>query len=220
MSFALSDIDFRLIHPDNVKEHLSGTLDTSEEQRDMLGMAKDLRKLQSKAFSRTSEHGWRYKTPGVRFGRYPLLTVKDRATGLDVQIVLSKDSARAREYMKRCMAEYPYVQQLHAVVKAMLDQRGLTNVYYGGFGSYAIFVMIMASLQHHANERNDAAGALLNFLHYWAYFDTRAHGVSVSPAQYFDKNEHRVLADRARAQIAVSITCTICTGRARILSQN
>ena len=198
MPFALSDIDFRLIHPDDVKEIPPAPLDTSTEYKPML---KDLWTLRHKVFSDKD----RYNRPDVRVTRYPLLIVRDRASGIDVQIVLSRNTASSRELMERYKTEWPYIRQLHAVVKAMFDQRGFTDVYHGGFGSYAIFMMIVASLQHHANRRQDAAGALLNFLHYWAYFDTRAHGVSVSPPGYFDKNEHPVLTERIRAQIAVSI---------------
>ena len=38
-----------------------------------------------------------------------------------------------------------------------------------------------------------------------AYFKTKEHGVSVSPPEYFDKKEHPVLTDSARAKIEVSL---------------
>ncbi|KAJ4303397.1 hypothetical protein N0V90_002290 [Kalmusia sp. IMI 367209] len=195
IALATSDIDLRMISREDSDWAKSNKPPSSAERRNLL---KDLSTLRKKAFNNN-----KYLLPTLRHARYPLLALQDRASGIDIQIVLSNDTSKSREYIQHYMTEYPYIRQVYAVVRAMFEQRGLSDVFRGGFGSYSIFMMLVASLQHQSNERKDAAGALINFMYYWAYFDTRKHGVSVSPPDYFDKTEHPVLSEATMAKIAV-----------------
>lgn len=200
LAFATSDIDLRLVQREALRGEPSDLPPALPERKEMLDVIHSLHR----ALKDNSSIANNYRSPVLRHARYPLVEVQDRYSGLDIQIVSSNDSAKSREYIQRYMVEYPYIRQVYAVVKTLFDQRKLSDVFLGGFGSYPIFMMIVASLQSKANQRKDAAGALVNFLYYWAYFKTRDCGVSVSPPEYFDKKLYPVLSDTARAKIAVS----------------
>ena len=129
----------------------------------------------------------------------------DRQSGLDVQIVLANDTSASRAIMKGYMEEYPQLRQIYYVVKTTFDVRGLSDVFRGGFGSYSLFMMVVASLRHKPHARNDAAGGLLNFLKFWAEFDTREQGVSIEPVCFYNKISEAVLPDTIRQKLAVSL---------------
>ncbi|OAG11389.1 uncharacterized protein CC84DRAFT_1064587, partial [Paraphaeosphaeria sporulosa] len=202
MALALSDIDLRLVKRDDLDQQASDKPPTPEERRDILRNLYDLR---YKVFD-NAKTAAKYLQPTVRHARYPLVGVQDRGSGLEVQVVASNDTAKQREYIQRYMKEYPYIRQTYAVIKTMFDQRGLSDVFRGGFGSYPLFMMLVVSLQQQPNQRRDAAGALINFLYYWAYFKTKEKGVSVSPPEYFDKKENPILTETLKAKLDAGTT--------------
>ncbi|KAF3033026.1 hypothetical protein E8E12_001812 [Didymella heteroderae] len=95
--------------------------------------------------------------------------------------------ARKHVIEQRYLEEYPYLKEIYSVVKATLDIRGLSDVFRGGVGSYSLFMMIVASLKHRPSIRNDATGALLNFLDFWGNFKSSEHGLSIEPPEYLAK---------------------------------
>ncbi|KAF9732961.1 hypothetical protein PMIN06_009864 [Paraphaeosphaeria minitans] len=197
LALALSDIDLRLVKRDDLDQQASDKPPTPEERRDALRNLYDIRYKVLDG----SKNAARYFEPTVRHARYPLIGVQDRGSGLEVQVVASNDTAKQRKCIQRYIEEYPYIRQTYAVIKTMLDQRGLSDVFRGGFGSYPLFMMIVVSLQQQQNQRRDAAGALINFLYYWAYFRTKEKGVSVSPPGHFDKKENPILTDTLKAKL-------------------
>lgn len=144
-----------------------------------------------------------YLLPVVRWARYPLISLQDRISGLDIQIVLSNDTALSRRLMQRYMEEFPYLRQVYSVIKATLDVRGLTNVFRGCIGSYSLFMMIAASLKHHPSPINDGAGALMNFLTFWGSFEADQHGLSIEPPEYLSKI-NPIMNEAAMGKINVS----------------
>ena len=105
--------------------------------------------------------------------------------------------------MRDYMVEYPYLRQLYYVVKTIFDVRGLSDVFRGGFGSYSIFMMIVASLRHSPHPRNDAAGGLINFFKFWSSYDTKTKGISIEPTYLFDKASEPVMGDKIKSKIEV-----------------
>jgi len=105
--------------------------------------------------------------------------------------------------MQEYMEKIPYLRELYWVVKTMFDTRGLSDVFRGGFGSYSLFMMVVASIKHAPKPPRDSARALLHFLDFWGNFDTTKHGVSIEPAHLFDKAKHPVLTDTQRARLQV-----------------
>ena len=105
--------------------------------------------------------------------------------------------------MQRYMQEIPYLRSLYYVVKTIFDIRGLSDVFRGGFGSYSIFMMLVASLKHAPHQRQDAAGGLLNFLKFYSDFDAKAHGISIEPVELFDKVQHPVITNPVKISFKV-----------------
>lgn len=163
---------------------------------------KGLKDLQELYWNKLRKHK-AYIMPMLRHARYPLIALQDRHSGIDVQIVLSNDTSLSREIMNGYMQEYPYLRQLYYVIKTTFLIRGLSDVFRGGFGSYSLFMMIVASIRHNPHPRNDAAGALVNFLKFWRDFDTTKQGVSVEPAVLYDKTS-MPMTDTVRAKLEVS----------------
>ncbi|KAI4644500.1 hypothetical protein J4E93_006405 [Alternaria ventricosa] len=196
IAMPLSDIDFRLVLksqpldpakvpklPPDTKERKKGT--------------HLLHQLYWKLFSKNGA----YLLAAVRHARYPLVAAQDRKSGLDVQVVLSNDTSISMVTMQEYMEKIPYLRELYWVVKTLFDTRGLSDVFRGGFGSYSLFMMVVASIKHAPKPPKDSARALLHFLDFWGNFDTTKHGVSIEPAYLFDKVKHPVLTDARRAQL-------------------
>ena len=199
IAFAGSDIDLRLIPKNVLSDPAQSKLPPTYEER-VKRMAA-LRKLHYKLLLR---HKSDYLLPTIRWARYPLISLQDRASGLDIQIVLSNDTSVGREYMRSYMVEYPYLPQLYSVLKAQLDVRGLSDVFRGGIGSYSLFMMIVASLKHKPNSHKNASGALMHFLRFWSQFKAEEHGVSIEPVEFFAKSEQFVMHKKALNHIEVS----------------
>ncbi|KAF2853665.1 hypothetical protein T440DRAFT_443296 [Plenodomus tracheiphilus IPT5] len=191
-ALATSDIDFRLIRPNQISDPTKANLPPSPDQR-----VKGLRGLQTLY----SKLRGKYVLTFLRYARYPLISLQDRPSGIDIQIVLANDTSESRKIMQRYMDDIPYLVTLFTVVKTIFDIRGLSDVFRGGFGSYSLFMMIVASIQQSPNQRNDAAGGLLNFLKFWRDFDTTKNGISIEPVELFDKTSVAVMSPKARAQI-------------------
>ncbi|KAF1848555.1 uncharacterized protein K460DRAFT_375402 [Cucurbitaria berberidis CBS 394.84] len=192
---AMSDIDFRLIWRSRVTDPAQAKLPPTRSERSEA--MKDLRELYWTNLRRHKA----YLLPKLRYARYPLISMQDRQSGLDVQIVLSNDTSISRVIMHDYMEQYPYLRPVYYVVKTMFDVRGLSDVFRGGFGSYSLFMMIVASVRHKPNPRNDTAGALINFLSFWRDFDTRKQGISIEPPEFFDKDSDLFITDEVKSKI-------------------
>lgn len=200
LALATSDIDFRLLLPERSADAALAKLPPPPEQR-----TEGLKSLRALHWGGLSKHK-AYMLAKLRHARYPLISLQDRNSGLDVQIVLSNDTSLSREIMKQYMEEYPYLRQVYLVVKTMFDVRGLSDVFRGGFGSYSLFMMVVASIRYSPHPRNDAAGALTSFLKFYRNFPTAQWGVSIEPPGLFDKNENPVLTDTIKSKLAVCTT--------------
>ncbi len=182
LSSPLSDIDFRLCHPDLDKADgaRGPSLTRPARQKTMLKRLQALLKL----FSDNEA----YRSCEIRYARYPLLSVRHRATSIEVQIVSCNDTVASREYIKSHVAEHPSLPALFTVTKAVLVVRGLSDVFRGGLGSYSIFMMVVASLKLNAvTDPTDLGRQLLNFLWFWSRLDNYRFGVSVEPPCVFRK---------------------------------
>lgn len=121
------------------------------------------------------------------WGRFPLIGVTHLATGLRVQLVATPDTSRSREYMKTYLSEYPTLRPLFMVVKTVFDMRGLSDVWYGGVGSYAVFMMVVASLKLKSKASDSISKQLLDFLEFYESVNTYRHGVGIEPPRLYQK---------------------------------
>lgn len=203
VAFAGSDIDLRLVPKDVFSTAAQARMPPTPEERAKLrdDLNHLFRALQSK-------HRGTYQLFLLRWARYPLIALQDKASGLDVQLVLSNDTSFSREFMQRYKSEYSYLPQLYSVIKATLDVRGLADVFRGGIGSYSLYMMIVASLQQKPHPRKNAAGSLSFFMRFWHSLKAEQHGVSIEPAEFFNKSEQAVMHAKAMGHIQVSLNST------------
>lgn len=165
---------------------------------------RNIRQLESLKANLARSHG--YILPTLRYARYPLVGFQDHDSGLDVQVVASNDTSLSRDIMNDYMKQYPYLRQLYILVKVMFEVRGLTDVFRGGFGSYPLFMMIVASIKHHPHRNNDAAGALINFLHFYGTFNTTEYGISIDPVEIFEKAKDPIMSEPVKNKLEVRTT--------------
>lgn len=201
LAIALSDIDLRLVTPREL-EAPRGSLPPGPLDKSKLVALLD--KLNKRVFKKDL----RYIDTEIRHARYPLLHMVDRETGLQIQIVCSNDSSRSRAIMQQYMNELPYLREVFVLVKSSMDARGLSEVYWGGLGSYSLFMMVVAALKHtelSPTHHNGAASSLLRFLDFWVRADLR-QGISIEPPIRLDKKQLLVMPEETRAKIQVSHT--------------
>ncbi|OAL51908.1 hypothetical protein IQ07DRAFT_564417 [Pyrenochaeta sp. DS3sAY3a] len=192
LAFATSDIDLRWIPTSTSAD---SALPPSPDQRRKA--ISELRSLRQKLLTMNDA----YFPPKFLHARYALITMRDAQSSLDIQIVLANDTTRSRTLMRNYMRQYPYLLSLYFVVKTIFDVRGLSHVFDGGFGSYTIFMMIVASIRHHPHPTNDAAGGLLHFLEFWRDFDTTKHVVSIQPVELIPKDSVQIMTHKTKENI-------------------
>lgn len=198
LALATSDIDLRLMKVSDVVRSEALVLPPSRSQR--ISLLDQIYRLRRKLLLEPD-----YKDCTVLHARYPLLSLRDRASGLDVQIVLSNDTSLSRSIIQKYIQQYPYIRQVYSVVKVMFEIRGLSDTFRGGFGSYTIFMMIVASLRHCDPKEppKTAAEGLRTFFSFWTTFDTTTKGISIEPAEFYDKATEAPMTDKVRAQLEV-----------------
>jgi hypothetical protein len=123
---------------------------------------------------------------------YPLIRAVHIHTGLKIQIVSTKDTSASREAIKKYLAEYPTLKPLFLVLKAALHLRNLSDPWFGGFGSYTLFMMCVAALKHADTQQREFKKRSLSLdflhtLHFWSEFDTTRVALSVEPFLMFQK---------------------------------
>jgi non-canonical poly(A) RNA polymerase PAPD5/7 len=198
LAMATSDIDFRLLKKGQIDDDAHSGLPPEPKER-----IKGLRALQNLRNKGFVSHKL-YPISMLRYARYPLISLQDRHSGLDLQIVLSNDTSLSRKFIQDYTEQYPYLRAVYFVVKTTFDIRGLSDVFRGGFGSYTLFMMIVASIQQKPHSRNDAAGCLLNFLEFYRDFDTTRHGLAVNPPTVFDKADVTIMPGKVASRLKVS----------------
>jgi non-canonical poly(A) RNA polymerase PAPD5/7 len=198
LALPTSDIDLRLTTKEEMeKRTMSGLPPTSTER---FALKRDLGKL----YGQMRRLNTIYTSVEIRHARYPLISLQDVVSSLDVQIVLSNDTSRSRWFTKKYMEEYPYLRQLYFVIKTIFDMRGLTDVFTGGIGSYSLLMMIVASIRGMPHGNHDAVSGLINFLRFYCDFDYTRTGIQIEPWWIFDKVQHAVLTDKVTKQLRVS----------------
>lgn len=202
LSLATSDIDLRLVTPEIAAETKGSLRHPSKKQRNEL--FDYLYKLEGLLNMKKN-----YILCVIRYSRYPLISLQDRASGVDVQIVLSNDSTASEAAASKYLKEYPYLAKVYTVVKSMFDIRGLSDVFRGGFGGYPLFMMVVASLQLNPPAKADAAHGLLSFLDFWGTFDTAQNGISIDPPELLTKDETIVKRDETKALFEVCLLLEI-----------
>lgn len=179
LAMPMSDVDIRL-YPKDFDLHLNRNpdLNTNEAKKFLRSMH---------AVHKVLKDHKDFTLVMFLYGRYPLISATHAPSGLTVQLVATPDTSPSRDCMKAYLGEYPTLKPLYMVIKTMLDMRGLTDVWYGGLGSYSIFMMVVASLKHKSKPSDTISKQLLDFMDFFSSLDTHKYCVGVEPAQLFKK---------------------------------
>lgn len=150
-------------------------------------MNSHLRRIQSLL----SSHDDFYQAHINETAYFPLVTAVHIPTGLKVQIVSTKWDHGARAATEKYLAEFPNLKMVFLLLKATLNLRNLSDPWFGGVGSYTLFMMCVAALKHGnkglASKMESPALCLLHTLDFWGKFDTHREGLSVEPFAKFRK---------------------------------
>ena len=127
------------------------------------------------------------------FARVPILKCRHRATGLDIQFQTMAPFQASQQYTAAYLSEFPSLRPLYVLIRHFLGIRDLTTVFFGGFGSYTILMMIVAALKHSGGKfvPNDLAGQLLHILDFYGNANLYEAGFSVDPPRTIDKTRNR-----------------------------
>jgi non-canonical poly(A) RNA polymerase PAPD5/7 len=120
-----------------------------------------------------------------RHARYPLLTLQHRESGFDIQVVCSNDTSQSRDITQTFLKEEPDLHAIFAVLKVMLDIRGLNDVYRGGAGSYTLFMMIALSFRHRQDYMRGASlgDKFKDILNFYEVFKTYSHALALKTSE-------------------------------------
>eukprot|EP00922_Rhytidocystis_sp_ex-Travisia-forbesii_P002761 GHVS01004070.1.p1 GENE.GHVS01004070.1~~GHVS01004070.1.p1 ORF type:complete len:653 (+),score=145.80 GHVS01004070.1:83-2041(+) len=148
----------------------------------------------------------------VSKAKVPLVKYSDAVCAIPVDISFdSPGAAETSEFIRTNLERYPNLRPLIILNKLILLQRGLNQTYYGGVGSYLLFVMCLRFLQHigesegQALARNGNLGYLfLKFLHFYGCeFRYAQMGLSVlGDGSFFDKVNRRWSYKNVDSQVA------------------
>ncbi|KAK3047470.1 hypothetical protein LTR09_011099 [Extremus antarcticus] len=175
LAMPTSDIDFRMSWK-VIDEHSEG---------DPRALSSLLRVLQG-----VMVHNEAFQSVERRDAKYPIITARHKASGIDIQIVAAPSTTPQQSVTAQYLAELPHLRSLYALLKTAFGVRGLVDVYSGGTGAYGLFMMLVASLKRRGSSPPITAGdQLIRFLEFYTELDTSKHGVSVSPAKLFMKHD-------------------------------
>jgi len=131
----------------------------------------------------------------IASARVPLIKFIDAKTCIPVDICLNVDTGpRNTATVKQLLKEYPMARKLFVVLKYLLSVCGLNEVYTGGLGSYALFLMVIASLQQQSMSNTGSVTLSSAMLHFFSFFGSdfsyNDKGISVrEEGSFFDKEE-------------------------------
>lgn len=119
-----------------------------------------------------------------------IITAQHKATGIDVQIV-ARDAGAQDSRVKAYLETVPYIQQLYRVIRTAFGVRGFVDPFIGGISSYGTFMMLASALTRRGTPNTiheSPSSQLLQFLSFWANFDTTKYGIAPSfPASAYDE---------------------------------
>ncbi|KAH0559268.1 hypothetical protein GP486_004215 [Trichoglossum hirsutum] len=184
-----SDIDLRLSFPE-IEKRLN---ERGPSPTRPVAVRESLQQLTN--FMRCLQDLDGYTDIGLVGARTPVGVTTHQATGLQLQITATGETASSDEYVRTYLAEYPALRPLYFTIKNALLIRDFADTFTGGLGSYSLFMALVAWLRlrksqnitiwHHNNET--LGEDLLDFLEFYASFDYYHWGLSIEPPRVLRK---------------------------------
>ncbi|KAH0285797.1 hypothetical protein M436DRAFT_49763 [Aureobasidium namibiae CBS 147.97] len=212
LSMPNSDIDIRIVDPAVDNHPYQGDSEDKEAKRAWAIETSRLRKSimifhLRDIQSALAKHKDFEKIESNESAFVPLIKAVHKHTGLKIQIVASKDTSASRDAIKKYLAEYSTLEPVFMVLKTTLHLRNLSDPWYGGVGSYTLFMMCVAALKHsdaqqqekqeqeqnsnnalyHSLKQRSLSHDFLHTLNFWGNIDTTKVAVSVDPFAVFAK---------------------------------
>jgi len=212
LSMPNSDIDIRIFDPavdghpyqgdpEDKEAKRAWATETTQNRKSI--MISHLRNIQSAL----AKHEDFEKIESNESAFVPLIKAVHKHTGLKIQIVASKDTSASRDAIKKYLAEYSTLKPVFMVLKTTLHLRNLSDPWYGGVGSYTLFMMCVAALKHsdaqkqekqeqdqnsntalyHSLKQRSLSHDFLHTLNFWGNLDTTKVAISVDPFAVFAK---------------------------------
>lgn len=127
--------------------------------------------------------------------RVPLIKFRDAETSVSVDISFNADNGpRNCAIVRRLLAAHPEARPLILALKYILHSNWLSEVYYGGIGSYAITLMVVSFIQmrKRAHASLNLGDLFLGFLQLYGFeFNYELTGISLrNGGSYFPKKRH------------------------------
>merc|ERR1712137_61252 len=127
--------------------------------------------------------------------RVPLIKFEHAQSGIQMDISFGLEGGpKAAILVNRLMGQYTVARPLMIVIKYILKQKQLNDVYSGGIGSYALFLMIISFLQQTNVDIEVASisSLLIDFCElYGCEFNYYSTGISVASGSYFSKERRK-----------------------------
>lgn len=139
----------------------------------------------------------RFTKVGLIEARIPLVTAIDHRTGLVLQFQTLAPVTGSREYTSYYLNEIPSLRPLLMVIRHGLKIRGLTDVFFGGIGTYSLLMMIVAALKHEPRMQSNNLGAQLkHVLSFYSDADLEKYGFAIEPPAKFAKRTSNQASDK------------------------
>ncbi|XP_059661516.1 uncharacterized protein LOC132307704 isoform X1 [Cornus florida] len=130
-------------------------LPTSDIDVVILGSEIKTPKIGLQALSRAlSQRGIAKKIQVIAKARVPIIKFVEKKSGVAFDISFDlQNGPKAAEFIKDAVSKWPPLRPLCLILKVFLQQRELNEVYSGGIGSYALLIMLIATLRNlHENQ--------------------------------------------------------------------
>ena len=127
--------------------------------------------------------------------RVPLIKFRDAETSVSVDISFNADNGpRNCAIVRRLLAAHPEARPLILALKYILHSNWLSEVYYGGIGSYGLTLMVVSfiQMQKRAHAPLTLGALFLGFLQLYGFnFNYELTGISLrNGGSYFPKKAH------------------------------
>lgn len=107
----------------------------------------------------------------LRHGKHPIINCQHRESGIQIQIVGSKDAGRQHEAVAKYLEAIPTLRGTFAAVRTFFEMRGLSDTYSGGIGSYGQFIMLAAAAPRPRSDGPVPMNLADHFLRFLAFYD-------------------------------------------------
>mmetsp|Transcript_112726 Transcript_112726/g.318587 ORF Transcript_112726/g.318587 Transcript_112726/m.318587 type:complete len:815 (-) Transcript_112726:126-2570(-) len=124
----------------------------------------------------------------IQSAKVPVLKLQQRSTGLMADLIFNRlDGLETSRFIREQIELFPALVPLVLFIKLYLLQRGLSDTYTGGMGSFLLVVVVLSFLQRHPSARDTQIHAKTTlgmlaldfFRHYGQEFKYGNQGISV-----------------------------------------